>query len=75
MAVKIYKPVTPSLRGMTGYTFEEITKGKKPEPRIVDVDSWMIGRLDSAARTASSRETKSAQRAIGGITWPPLPDY
>jgi large subunit ribosomal protein L2 len=26
MAVKKYKPVTPSLRGMTGYTFEEITK-------------------------------------------------
>jgi len=25
MAVKIYKPVTPGLRGMTGYTFEEIT--------------------------------------------------
>jgi large subunit ribosomal protein L2 len=26
MAVKTYKPVTPSLRGMTGYTFEEVTK-------------------------------------------------
>jgi len=26
MAVKKYKPVTPSLRGMTGSTFEEITK-------------------------------------------------
>ncbi len=26
MPVKTYKPVTPSLRGMTGYTFEEITK-------------------------------------------------
>ena len=26
MAVKIYKPTTPGLRGMTGYTFEEITK-------------------------------------------------
>jgi large subunit ribosomal protein L2 len=30
MAIKKYKPVTPSLRGMTGYTFEEITK-TKPE--------------------------------------------
>jgi large subunit ribosomal protein L2 len=30
MAVKTYKPVTPSLRNMTGYTFEEITK-KSPE--------------------------------------------
>lgn len=34
MAVKKYKPVTPSLRGMTGYTFEEITK-KKPERSLI----------------------------------------
>jgi large subunit ribosomal protein L2 len=34
MAVKKYKPVTPSLRGMTGYTFEEITK-KKPERALI----------------------------------------
>jgi large subunit ribosomal protein L2 len=26
MAVKVYKPVTPGMRGMTGNTFEEITK-------------------------------------------------
>ena len=26
MAVKKYKPVTPGQRGMTGYTFDEITK-------------------------------------------------
>jgi large subunit ribosomal protein L2 len=34
MAVKKYKPVTPSLRGMTGSTFEEITKSK-PERSLV----------------------------------------
>lgn len=34
MAVKKYKPVTPSLRGMTGHTFEEITKSK-PERALV----------------------------------------
>lgn len=34
MAVKKYKPVTPSLRGMTGHTFEEITKSK-PEKTLV----------------------------------------
>ncbi|MEN6408180.1 MAG: 50S ribosomal protein L2 [Anaerolineaceae bacterium] len=34
MAVKIYKPVTPSLRNMTGYTFEEITKAK-PERSLL----------------------------------------
>ena len=35
MAVKIYKPITPSLRGMTGYTFEEITKSKPERSLIV----------------------------------------
>ncbi len=34
MAVKKYKPVTPSMRGMTGYTFEEITK-TKPERSLL----------------------------------------
>lgn len=28
MAIKVYKPVTPGLRDMTGYGFEEITKSK-----------------------------------------------
>lgn len=36
MAVKKYKPVTPSLRGMTGYTFDEITKTKPERSLIVD---------------------------------------
>ena len=34
MAVKKYKPVTPSLRGMSGHTFDEITKSK-PERSLV----------------------------------------
>jgi large subunit ribosomal protein L2 len=34
MAVKTYKPVTPSLRAMTGYTFEEVTK-KAPERSLI----------------------------------------
>jgi large subunit ribosomal protein L2 len=36
MAVKKYRPVTPSLRGMTGYTFEEITKTKPERSLIVE---------------------------------------
>jgi large subunit ribosomal protein L2 len=36
MAVKKYKPVTPSLRGMTGYTFDEITKTRPERSLIVD---------------------------------------
>ncbi len=35
MAVKIYKPVTPGLRGMTGYTFEEITKSTPERSLLV----------------------------------------
>ena len=34
MAVKKYKPVTPGMRGRTGYTFEEITKDQ-PERSLV----------------------------------------
>lgn len=34
MAIKKYKPVTPGQRGMTGSTFEEITK-KKPERSLL----------------------------------------
>jgi large subunit ribosomal protein L2 len=36
MAVKKYRPVTPSQRGMTGYTFEEITKTKPERALIVE---------------------------------------
>jgi large subunit ribosomal protein L2 len=34
MPVKTYKPVTPSQRGMTGFTFEEITKDQ-PERSLI----------------------------------------
>lgn len=43
MAVKKYKPVTPSLRGMTGNTFEEITKSK-PERSLLVPKKRISGR-------------------------------
>ncbi len=43
MAVKVYKPVTPGLRGMTGYTFEEITKSK-PERSLIVARKRFAGR-------------------------------
>ncbi|UCE00051.1 MAG: 50S ribosomal protein L2 [Chloroflexota bacterium] len=43
MAVKKYKPVTPSLRGMTGHTFEEITKSK-PERSLLTPKKRTSGR-------------------------------
>lgn len=44
MAVKIYKPVTPSLRGMTGYTFEELTPDKAPERSLLRAPARHAGR-------------------------------
>lgn len=43
MAVKIYKPITPSLRNMTGYSFEEITK-TRPERSLIVVRKKHAGR-------------------------------
>lgn len=43
MAVKVYKPTTPGLRGMTGYTFEEITKSK-PERSLIVIRKKHAGR-------------------------------
>jgi large subunit ribosomal protein L2 len=48
MAIKKFKPVTPSMRGMTGYTFEEITKSK-PERSLI------IPRRKHAGRDAQGR--------------------
>jgi large subunit ribosomal protein L2 len=35
MAVKKYKPITPGQRGMTGYTFDEITKARPERSLLV----------------------------------------
>ena len=50
MAIKKFKPVTPSSRGMTGYTFEEITKSK-PERSLI------ISRSKHGGRNAYGRIT------------------
>lgn len=43
MAVKVYKPTTPGLRDMTGYTFDEITKSK-PERSLIVIRKQSSGR-------------------------------
>src|SRR5512145_3411286 len=50
MAVKKYKPVTPGTRGMTGHTFEEITK---PTPER----SLLVPLRKSGGRNAYGRVT------------------
>lgn len=43
MAIKIYKPTTPSRRSMTGYSFEEITKDT-PERSLIVIRNARAGR-------------------------------
>ena len=43
MAIKIYKPTTPSRRGMTGYSFDEITKST-PERSLIVIRKARAGR-------------------------------
>ncbi len=43
MGIKKFKPVTPGQRGMTGYTFDEITK-TKPERSLIVVRKQHAGR-------------------------------
>jgi large subunit ribosomal protein L2 len=43
MAIKIYKPITPGQRNMTGYGFEEITKSK-PERSLIKLRKARSGR-------------------------------
>ena len=43
MAVKVYKPITPGLRNMTGYSFEEITKST-PERSLIVIRKARGGR-------------------------------
>src|SRR3972149_822782 len=50
MPVKKYKPVTPSLRGITGHTFEEITKSE-PEKTL------LVPRRGSGGRNVYGRVT------------------
>ena len=43
MALKSYRPTSPGIRAMTGYTFDEITK-EKPEKSLVVSKKRMAGR-------------------------------
>jgi large subunit ribosomal protein L2 len=54
MAVKVYKPTTPGLRGMTGYTFEEITKSE-PERSLIQSPRKNAGRNFSGRITVRHR--------------------
>ncbi len=54
MGIKKYKPVTPGRRGMTGYTFEEITK-TRPERSLVTTKKKHSGRNNTGRITVRHR--------------------
>src|SRR5512145_2363290 len=60
MPVKKYKPVTPGQRGMTGYTFEEITKST-PERAL------LVPQRKQGGRNAYGRVT--VRHRGGGARW------
>jgi large subunit ribosomal protein L2 len=54
MPTKQFKPTTPSRRGMTGFTFEEITK-KKPERNLISPKKQKAGRNQQGRITVRHR--------------------
>ena len=54
MPTKQFKPTTPSRRGMTGFTFEEITK-KKPERNLITSRKQKAGRNQQGRITVRHR--------------------
>ncbi len=54
MPVKVYKPITPGQRNMTGHTFEEITK-TQPERSLVVIQKKSAGRNNYGRVTVRHR--------------------
>ncbi|KAB2902809.1 MAG: 50S ribosomal protein L2 [Anaerolineae bacterium] len=55
MAVKVYKPTSAGRRGMTGYNFEELTKGVKPEKSLLTELKKRGGRNNTGRVTVRHR--------------------
>jgi large subunit ribosomal protein L2 len=60
MAIKVYKPTTPGMRGRTGYSFEEITK-KSPERSLIVIRKEHSGRNDNGRVTVRHRGAGNRQ--------------
>ncbi len=54
MAIKIYKPTSPGRRGMTGYTFEELTR-ERPERSLLRPARKISGRNNQGRVTVRHR--------------------
>ncbi len=60
MAIKVYKPTTPGMRGKTGYSFEEITK-KRPERSLIVIRKEHSGRNETGKVTVRHRGAGNRQ--------------
>ncbi len=60
MAIKVYKPTTPGMRGRTGYSFEEITK-KRPERSLIVIRKEHSGRNENGKVTVRHRGAGNRQ--------------
>jgi large subunit ribosomal protein L2 len=61
MAVKQFKPTSPGRRGMSGFTFDEVTK-KKPEKSLLATRKRMAGRNAQGRITVRHRGGGSKRR-------------
>ncbi len=61
MAVKVYRPTSPGRRGMSGSTFEEITKGK-PEKSLLAPLKRKAGRNNQGRITVRHRGSGAKRR-------------
>ncbi len=55
MGIKVYKPTSPGRRGMTGFTFEELTPGKQPERSLMRSTRKIDGRNNQGRVTVRHR--------------------
>ncbi len=60
--MKIYKPTSPGRRGMTGFDFTEITKGKAPEKKLLEPSHSTGGRNNYGRITSRFRGGGHKQR-------------
>ena len=67
MPIKQYKPTSPARRGMTGYSFEEITK-KEPEKSLTQPLTKKAGR-NNQGRITTRHRGGGAKRLYRRIDW------
>ena len=60
--MKVYKPSSPGRRGMTGFDFDEITKGKEPERALLEPAHSTGGRNNYGRITSRFRGGGHKQR-------------